>query len=73
MQFNDGTNYSGIINDVDFLLFGDGSTFNSDYSLVDRTRNINIVYDEAVAELFKSPILISFGMILQTQTFLSQN
>lgn len=54
MQFNDSTNYTGIINQIDFLLFGDGSSLNTDYSLKDRTNNVNIVYDEAVAELFKA-------------------
>lgn len=54
MQFRDTTNYTGIIEDIDFLLFGDGTTFNTDYSLEDRTRNINLAQDEAVAELFKA-------------------
>ena len=54
MQFSDTTNYDGLIQDIDFLLFGDGGTFNSNYSLKDRTRNINITYDEAVSELFKA-------------------
>jgi hypothetical protein len=54
MQFSDTTDYNGLIQDIDFLLFGDGSTFNSVYSLKDRTRNINIAYDEVVSELFKA-------------------
>lgn len=54
MQFNPSSKVDSIIADIDFLLFGDGSTFNTDYSLVDRTRGINIVMDEAVAELFKA-------------------
>lgn len=54
MQFSDTTNYTGIIQDIDFLLFGDGTTNNADYSLEDRTRNINLAQDEAVAELFKA-------------------
>jgi len=54
MQFSDTTNYTGLIQDIDFLLFGDGKTNNTDYSLEDRTRNINLAQDEAVAELFKA-------------------
>lgn len=54
MQFSDTTDYNGIIQDIDFLLFGDGGTFNSQYSLKDRTRNVNITYDECVSELFKA-------------------
>lgn len=54
MMFSDSSNYTGLLNDIDFLLFGDGTTFNTDYSLEDRTRNINISLDEAVAELFKA-------------------
>lgn len=54
MVFSDTTNYTGIIQMMDFLLFGDGTKFNTDYSLHDRTRNVNLAYDEAVAELFKA-------------------
>lgn len=56
MQFNPETETSdgSIIKDIDFLLFGDSSTFNTDYSLADRTRNVNISYDEIVAELYKA-------------------
>lgn len=54
MQFNPTDKSNSLIADIDFLLFGDSSTFNSTYSLVDRTRNINIAWDEAVAELYKA-------------------
>lgn len=54
MKFNSTDKSDSIISDIDFLLFGDSSTLNTDYSLTDRTRNINIVYDEAVAELYKA-------------------
>lgn len=54
MKFNDTSEYSGIINDIDFLLFGDGETSNSAYTLKDRTRNVNIAYDEVVDLLFKN-------------------
>jgi hypothetical protein len=54
MQFNPTDKSNSIIADIDFLLFGDGETFNADYSLSDRTRNVNIALDEVVAELFKA-------------------
>lgn len=54
MYFNPSDKSNSIIADIDFLLFGDGSTFNSDYSIADRTRNINIALDEVVSELFKA-------------------
>lgn len=54
MVFSDPTTHTGIIQMIDFLLFGDGTKNNSDYSLEDRTRNVNLAYDEAVAELFKA-------------------
>lgn len=54
MQFSDTSNYTGIIQRIDFLLFGDGTTNNTDYSLNDRTREVNLSLDEAVAELFKA-------------------
>lgn len=54
MLFNPTDKSNSIIGDIDFLLFGDGSTLNSDYSIADRTRNVNISLDEVVAELFKA-------------------
>jgi len=54
MQFSDTSNYTGIIQTIDFLLFGNGTTQNTDYSIEDRTRNVNLSLDEAVAELFKA-------------------
>ncbi|MDD4026984.1 MAG: hypothetical protein PHO75_02230 [Candidatus Shapirobacteria bacterium] len=54
MQFNPTDKSISLVADIDFLLFGDGETFNTDYSLVDRARNINVAQDEAVAELFKA-------------------
>lgn len=54
MEFNPTSKYNSIVGDIDFLLFGDSTTFNSDYSLADRTRNVNIAYDEIVAELYKA-------------------
>lgn len=54
MKFNPTDKSNSIIAHIDFLLFGNGSTFNSKYSLVDRTRNVNIAYDDVVGELFKA-------------------
>lgn len=52
--FNGSDKSNSLVADIDFLLFGDGSTFNTDYSLIDRTRNINVAWDEAIAELYKA-------------------
>lgn len=54
ITFNGTDKSNSLIADIDFLLFGDGETFNTDYSLVDRTRNINISEDEAIVELYKA-------------------
>ncbi len=54
MQFNPSDKSISIVGDIDFLLFGDSLSLNTAYSLVDRTRNINISWDEVVAELYKA-------------------
>src|SRR4051812_43738553 len=54
MKFNPTNKSQSIVADIDFILFGDGETFNSAYSLADRTRNVNIAWDEAVSELYKA-------------------
>lgn len=54
MKFNPTDKADSIIGDIDFLLFGDSSTLNTDYSLTDRTRNVNIALDEIVAELYRA-------------------
>ncbi len=54
MQFNPSNKAISLIADIDFVLFGDGETFNTSYSMADRTRNINISWDEAIAELYKA-------------------
>lgn len=54
MTFNGADKSNSILADIDFLLFGDGTTFNTDFSLEDRTRNVNIVWDDAIAELYKA-------------------
>lgn len=53
MQFNPADKTNSIVADIDFLLFG-SSEFNSDYSLIDRARNVNKVWDEAIGEMFKA-------------------
>jgi len=54
MQFNPTDKSISLIGDIDFLLFGNSATLNTDYSLTDRTRNINIAWDEVVAELYRA-------------------
>lgn len=54
MFFNPSDKSNSIIADIDFLLFGTSETFNDSYTLLDRTRNVNISLDEAVAEMFKA-------------------
>jgi len=54
MQFNTTDKSLSLIAHVDFLLFGDSSTFNTSYSLADRTRNMNISLDEIIVELFNA-------------------
>ena len=54
MQFNPTDKSVSIIGDIDFLLFGNSESLNTDYSLTDRTRNINLALDEAVAELYRA-------------------
>ena len=54
MFFNPTDKSNSIIGDIDFLLFGTSETLNNSYSLADRTRNVNISLDEAVAEMFEA-------------------
>jgi hypothetical protein len=54
MQFNPTDKSVSIVGDIDFLLFSDSSTLNTNYSLTDRTRNVNTAWDEVVAELYKA-------------------
>lgn len=54
MFFNPTDKSNSIIADIDFLIWGDSSTFNDSYSLADRTRNVNISMDELVAELYQA-------------------
>lgn len=54
MQFNPADKANSLIADIDFLLFGDSATLNTVYSLTDRTRNINLAWDEVVAQLYQA-------------------
>lgn len=55
MQFNNSSDTEvSLVSHIDFLLFGTGDTFNSDYSLADRTRNLNIAWDEVVVKLYQA-------------------
>lgn len=54
MQFNPTDKSNSIIADIDFLLYGDSSVLNTDYSLIDRTRNVNISLDEVVSLLHRA-------------------
>lgn len=54
MQFNPTDKSNSLIADIDFFLFGDSSTLNTEYSITDRTRNINNAWDEAITELYKA-------------------
>lgn len=54
MLFNPTDKSNSIIADIDFLLYGSSDDFNDEYSLADRTRNVNITLDETVAEMFKA-------------------
>jgi len=54
MQFNPTDKANSLIGDIDFLLFGDSESLNTKYSLTDRTRNINIAYDEATSIMYRA-------------------
>lgn len=54
MQFNPKDKSVSLIGDIDFLLFGNSLVFNSEYSLADRTRNINKALDEVVGVLYRA-------------------
>jgi hypothetical protein len=53
MQFSDTSGYTGIIQDIDYILFG-SSVLASDYSIADKTRNINNWYDSVVALILRA-------------------
>ena len=54
MIFHDEQNKQGLISDIDFLLFGTSDSFNDNYTMEDRTRNINLAYEEAIIQLLKA-------------------
>lgn len=54
MTFNGADKSNSLIADIDFLLWGTSAVFNTSYSLIDRTRNVNAVWDEAVETLYKA-------------------
>ncbi|MDD4110223.1 MAG: hypothetical protein PHS54_01570 [Clostridia bacterium] len=53
MIFSDTSGYQGIVQDIDFILFG-SSTATSSYAIADKTRNINSWYDKAASIIIKS-------------------
>ena len=54
MQFNPTNKAISLIGDIDFLLFGSSVSLNASYSIEDRTRNINIIWDEALTILYSA-------------------
>lgn len=54
MLFNPTDKTNSIVADIDFWLFGTSSVFNDEYSLVDRARNVNRVWDEAITEIYNA-------------------
>lgn len=54
MQFNPTDKSNSLIAHIDFLLFGNGTVLNEDFTLVDRTRGINNAQDEIISEFFKA-------------------
>lgn len=54
MTFNGANHANSIICDIDFLLWGTSDVFNTSYSLTDRTRSVNAVWDEAIETLYKA-------------------
>src|SRR3990167_10209293 len=53
MKFSDATTYDGIVQDIDYLLFG-SSTATSPYPIADKTRNINRHFDDVVSLILQS-------------------
>lgn len=55
MQFNPTSQpEKSIVSHIDFLLFGRSDIFNDSYALADRTRNINIAWDEVIVKLYRA-------------------
>lgn len=53
MEFSDTSTFQGIVQDIDYLLFG-SSTATSPYAIADKIRNINRHLDETVSLIFQS-------------------
>ena len=53
MVFSDTSTYQGIVQDIDFLLFG-SSTATSPYPIADKVRNVNRRFDEITSLLLES-------------------
>ena len=53
MVFSDTSTYTGIVQDIDFILFGN-STVTSPFAIADKTRIINSWYDKVVIMILKS-------------------
>jgi len=53
MVYSDTTTYLGLVQDIDFLLFGN-STATSPYAIADKTRNINSWYDTVASLIIKA-------------------
>lgn len=53
MVFSDTSTYLGIVQDIDYILFG-SSTATSPYAIADKTRNINNAYDKVVSLILQA-------------------
>jgi len=53
MQFNDTSTYLGLVQDINYLLFG-SSTATSPYAIADMTRNMNSYLDKVVGIILQS-------------------
>ena len=51
--FSDTSTYLGIVQDIDYILFG-SSTATSPYAIADKTRNINNAYDKVVSLILQA-------------------
>ena len=53
MEYSNTSTYNGIVQDVDYLLFG-SSTATSPYAIADKTRNVNRHFDDVVSVILQS-------------------
>lgn len=53
MQFSDTTAKQGLIQDIDFWLFGNSDSINTAYTVADRTRRINQRLNKVISIIFK--------------------